>query len=231
MSEHTPTGEGRLFLHGKPVDDFIENHEHVSPTSMYVKILGALFVLTALTYAVSFADLGPASLPVAMFVAFIKASLVCLYFMHLKYDDRYHVFVFLSTLLFVGIFFMFTMFDLASRDRLNEQQGTFFLNDYDKGGVVSEAKKRADEAMLKVMSEELPGEEAETVGAVPGGEGDMVPPQVGEVEGKAAGEAPAGGAPAGEAPAEGAPAGEAPAEGAPAGEAPAEEKAAPAEPQ
>ncbi len=116
--------ESKLFFGGKAVGDFVENHEHVSPTSMYLKVLGALFVLTGLTYAVSYANLGPASLPVAMIVAAMKASLVCAFFMHLKYDDRYHVFIFVSSLLFVGIFFLFTIFDLSARDRLHEVQAT-----------------------------------------------------------------------------------------------------------
>jgi caa(3)-type oxidase subunit IV len=116
----------KTFLNGKPIEDAIEVYEHVSPMSVYIKVLAALFVLTGLTYAVSFADLGPASLWVAMGVAFMKATLVCMFFMHLKYDERYHVFVFLSTIIFVAIFFMFTIFDLQSRDRLNDEQETFF---------------------------------------------------------------------------------------------------------
>ncbi len=116
--------QNKLFYGGKAVDDFVENQEHVSPTSMYLKVLGGLFFLTALTYAVSYANLGPASLPVAMVVAAMKATLVCAFFMHLKYDDRYHVFIFASSLLFVAIFFTFTIFDLASRDRLHEVQAT-----------------------------------------------------------------------------------------------------------
>lgn len=128
MAEHTTpsTPPSKLFLHGKPITDFVENHEHVSPISLYVKVLGALFVLTALTYAVSFANLGALSLTVAMVVATAKAALVCMFFMHLKYDDRYHVFVFLSTIIFVAIFFTFTIFDMKARSRLNEEQETFF---------------------------------------------------------------------------------------------------------
>lgn len=129
----------KTFLNGKPIEDVIECHEHVSPMSTYVKVLSALFVLTGLTYAVSFADLGPASLTVAMFVAFVKATLVCMFFMHLKYDDRYHVFVFLSTIIFVAIFFLFTIFDLQSRDRLNEEQGTFFR--VEQGGDWSDSAR------------------------------------------------------------------------------------------
>ncbi|MCA9705722.1 MAG: cytochrome C oxidase subunit IV family protein [Myxococcales bacterium] len=126
------TEESKLHLHGKPLEDYDEVHEHISPLKTYMAVFGALLVLTGLTYAVSYMSLGPASLPVAMIVAVAKASLVCMYFMHLKYDDRYHVFVFLSTLIFVGIFFTFTIFDLQSRARLNDEQGTFFLKEYDR---------------------------------------------------------------------------------------------------
>lgn len=128
----------KTYLHGKPIDDVIEVHEHISPQSTYIKVLGALFVLTGVTYAVSYASLGPASLYVAMGVAFMKASLVCAFFMHLKYDDRFHVFAFLSTIIFVTIFFLFTIFDLQSRTRLNEEQGTLFR--VEQGGDWNDAK-------------------------------------------------------------------------------------------
>lgn len=124
--------ETKLHLHGKPVEGFVECHEHISPFKNYIAVFVALLVLTGLTYAVSYMNLGPASLPVAMLVAFAKASLVCAYFMHLAYDDKYHVFIFLSTLIFVGIFFTVTMFDLNSRAELMEEQGTFFMKTHDR---------------------------------------------------------------------------------------------------
>jgi len=145
----------KVFLNGQPVEHPHEVHEHISPMSTYNSVIGALFVLTGLTFAVSFADLGPASLTVAMVVAFIKASLVVAYFMHLKYDDKYHLFVFLGTIIFVGIFFGFTMFDLKSRDALNDEQETFVrwkeLDNEGKGlklGVDNVPERRA-----KVMAE------------------------------------------------------------------------------
>lgn len=118
--------DNKLFFGGKAADDFVECHEHISPVSLYLKVLAALFVLTGLTYAVSYANLGPASLPVAMIVAAMKATLVSAFFMHLIYDDKFHVFIFASSLLFVAIFFTFTIFDLESRDRLSEAQATDF---------------------------------------------------------------------------------------------------------
>lgn len=114
--------DNKLFFGGKAVDDFVECQEHISPVSLYLKVLAALFVLTGLTYAVSYASLGPASLPVAMIVAAMKATLVSAFFMHLIYDDKFHMFIFASSLLFVAIFFTFTIFDLESRDRLSETQ-------------------------------------------------------------------------------------------------------------
>ena len=117
----------KVYLNGKPVDPHSvhEVHHHVSPVSLYLAVLGGLLFLTVITFAVSYADLGAASLPVAMLVAVIKASLVVAFFMHLKYDDRYHLFCFLGTIIFVGIFFGFTIFDLNSRDALNDEQRTF----------------------------------------------------------------------------------------------------------
>lgn len=125
----------KVYLNGQPVEHPHELHEHVSPISLYNKIIGILFVLTGLTYAVSYMDLGAASLTVAMIVALVKASLVIAYFMHLKYDDRYHLFVFAGTILFVGIFFGFTMFDMDARSRLNDEQETFVrVRDLENGG-------------------------------------------------------------------------------------------------
>ena len=56
---------------------------------------------------------------IAVFPQVIKAGFVIGYFMHLKYDVRFHSFVFFSTVLFVGIFFALTFFDLRTRDMMN----------------------------------------------------------------------------------------------------------------
>lgn len=88
---------------------------HISPVRVYWMVFGALLIFTVLTYLVSFAQLGPAALPVAMLVASAKATLVATFFMHLKYDERFNMLVFLSTLFFVGLFFAFTMLDVTSR--------------------------------------------------------------------------------------------------------------------
>jgi caa(3)-type oxidase subunit IV len=107
------------YIKGRPAPDVHESHHHLMPIKTYMGVFGALMVLTVITVLVSYADLGPAALPVAMAVALVKAGFVVGYFMHLKFDTRFHTFVFLSTLLFVGIFFALTYLDLNTRATVN----------------------------------------------------------------------------------------------------------------
>ena len=60
---------------------------HISPKSTYYAIFGALMVLTAVTVAVAFVNLGSFNFPVAIGIAITKATLVILFFMHAKYSS------------------------------------------------------------------------------------------------------------------------------------------------
>ena len=68
-----------------------EHHEgelgHIIPLKVYQTVLGILLVLTVITVAVSRIDFGSMNLVVAMIIASIKAGIVALYFMHLKYEN------------------------------------------------------------------------------------------------------------------------------------------------
>ena len=70
-----------------------------------------LIVLTAITVAVSYFDLGPLNLIVALSIATIKASLVAMWFMHLRYDSGLHAFIFLVGVVFLGLFLVIAMVD------------------------------------------------------------------------------------------------------------------------
>jgi cytochrome c oxidase subunit 4 len=87
---------------------------HISPTSSYYRIFGALMVLTALTVLVAFQNLGVWNFPVAIGIALFKATLVVLFFMHVKYSSR-------LTKLIVGmaIFFLLVLFGLTLTDYLS----------------------------------------------------------------------------------------------------------------
>jgi cytochrome c oxidase subunit 4 len=146
---HSEHQNGTVFLNGKLVENPHENHHHVSPVWVFTVVFVTLLCLTILTYVVSFLGLGPASLPVAMGVALIKASLVIGYFMHLKYEDRFYAFVFVVSFLFIGIFFTFTLFDMSTTDDLNEEAGIEW-----KRGVEdrSDAAVKAAEEAAKVAA-------------------------------------------------------------------------------
>ena len=86
------------------------SHEHhVTPLSTYFTVFGSLIVLTFVTVGVS--ELGlPATLSiiVAMAVALVKATLVATWFMHLIHDTKLNIALFLASIWFMSIFFIFT---------------------------------------------------------------------------------------------------------------------------
>ena len=106
-----------------------EAHEHhVTPIPTYLAIYFALLVLTVVTVGVSYLGLPSSpSLMVAMAVATVKAFLVAAWFMHLKDDDRFNIFIFLATFWFAGSFFLFTFMDLSSRGMIIKAQDNFEL--------------------------------------------------------------------------------------------------------
>jgi cytochrome c oxidase subunit 4 len=62
--------------------------EHVVPRRVYFLVFALLLLFTALTVAAAFKDLGPFNLAVALGIAAFKATLVVLYFMHVRYNPR-----------------------------------------------------------------------------------------------------------------------------------------------
>lgn len=63
------------------------HHPHTMPVSLYKKILMWLLFLTIVTVAVSRIDFGAWNTVVALGIASLKAMLVLLFFMHLKFED------------------------------------------------------------------------------------------------------------------------------------------------
>jgi cytochrome c oxidase subunit 4 len=72
-------------------------------------------VLTATTTAVSFVDLGPWNTVVALAIAFFKATLVVLFFMHVKYSPRLTQVTVGGGLLWLAILILITLSDFMTR--------------------------------------------------------------------------------------------------------------------
>jgi cytochrome c oxidase subunit 4 len=87
---------------------------HITPVSLLFKVWGALMVFTFLTVGASYIDFGgQTNLVVAMLIATVKASLVVVFFMHLRWDRRFHALTFLSGFLFVILFIGLALTDRA----------------------------------------------------------------------------------------------------------------------
>src|SRR4029450_14086563 len=97
---------------------------HISPKSTYYSIFGALMALTALTVYVAFQHLGWLNFPVAITIAFFKASLVVLFFMHVKYSSKLTKLLVASTFFFLASLFGLTMTDYMSRGWYTSPRGS-----------------------------------------------------------------------------------------------------------
>lgn len=88
---------------------------HTVPTRVYYTIFAALIILTATTVAVAFMDLGFLNNVVAIAIASAKASLVILYFMHVKYSQKLTWVAIIAGVIFLGILLTITMSDYMTR--------------------------------------------------------------------------------------------------------------------
>jgi cytochrome c oxidase subunit 4 len=80
------------------------NHVHVVPPKVLLIVYGALLVLTFITVKVTDFEMGNFNIWVALFVALLKASVVALYFMHLRWDSPFNAIILIGALFFVVIF-------------------------------------------------------------------------------------------------------------------------------
>jgi cytochrome c oxidase subunit 4 len=99
-----------------------EHHgiSHVAAIKVLVATGGTLLLLTLLTVAATKIDFGAnINLAIAMVIAVTKASLVILFFMHLRYDRLFHTVVFVSAILAASLFVGFTLMDTGQYQQTN----------------------------------------------------------------------------------------------------------------
>jgi len=84
---------------------------HILPRSLYFGIFAALMALTLLTVGVAYVNLGEMNIVVALGVAIVKAALVVLFFMHVKYGSRL-TWVFIGA----GVFWLMILLGLLMGD-------------------------------------------------------------------------------------------------------------------
>jgi caa(3)-type oxidase subunit IV len=128
------------------MSDQHQKHEHhILSNSMAWRIFGALISLTVITVAVAQVDLGILNFAVAMLVASVKASLVCMFFMGLKYDHRENTVIFSTAFIFMAIFMILTFGDLLTR-------GDVYVKDLSKiipeGAVATQTQSKYEKAWI-----------------------------------------------------------------------------------
>ena len=97
---------------------------HISPKSTYFTIFGALMVCTMLTITAAFINLGDLNFAVALTIAIFKATLVVLFFMHVKYGSKLTKLVVGTAFFFLGIMLTLTLSDYLSRGWFTAARGT-----------------------------------------------------------------------------------------------------------
>jgi len=101
-----------------------DHDDHGLAHTASIKVLlatgGTLLMLTIVTVLATKVDFGAnINLAVAMFIAVVKATLVVLFFMHLKYDKIFHTVVFVSAILAASLFVGFTLMDSNQYQQTN----------------------------------------------------------------------------------------------------------------
>ena len=88
---------------------------HVVPAGVYLAVFAALMTLTAVTTVAAFHDLGPLNNIVALGIATLKAALVVLFFMHVRYGTRLTPLVITAGLFWLAILIALSLTDYLTR--------------------------------------------------------------------------------------------------------------------
>ena len=90
--------------------------EHIVQPRVYIVIFLALMLGTGLTVLAAFRDFpGPLNVVVALTIAVVKATLVILYFMHVRYSPRLIGLIIAAALFWMAILFALTISDYSTR--------------------------------------------------------------------------------------------------------------------
>ena len=88
---------------------------HLVPYRLYITVWAALVGLTAVTVGVKYADLQHLAIFTAIAIATVKASLVLMYFMHIRYESRIFAVMILVVMVTYGTFIGLTFVDYPFR--------------------------------------------------------------------------------------------------------------------
>lgn len=125
-------------------------HGHGVGHVVSFKILGAvaaaLLILTWITVLATKIDLGDGNIYLALGIAVVKATLVALFFMHLRWDRPFNGFVFVGAFAFVALFIAFALTDSLEYKSEIDQYRTTILQGKDA--------KKPQERIMETMQDQ-----------------------------------------------------------------------------
>jgi len=97
--------------------------EHIVEKKIYYGVFATLVILLAATVGIAYIHLGELNIIAALTIASIKATLIILYFMHVRYSSRL-LWIFVGAGFFwLGIMFALTFSDFLTRGWLQLPPG------------------------------------------------------------------------------------------------------------
>lgn len=97
--------------------------EHIVPKKTYYIVFGTLLCLTGATTGIAYIDLGVWNTAVALAIAVGKASLVAIFFMHLRWSVGMTRIVACAAIFWLCIMLALTLGDAFSRNLLGPERG------------------------------------------------------------------------------------------------------------
>lgn len=158
MSAHAAHNDAHDDAHDGP---------HVTPLPIYFAVFGTLLVLTGVTVWIAQFDFGSANTLIAMLVATVKATLVAAIFMHLLYEERLNALAFVFGLLFVSLFFIFTMLDVFTRKHVDPARANGGVEASDVDALRLEAEAARGDKPAPILIDEAAVPVAERSAAAP----------------------------------------------------------------
>ena len=91
---------------------------HIVSRTLYYRIFAVLLILTLLTVGMAYLDLGALNTVIALTIATVKALLVVLFFMHVRYSNRLTWVVVSAGVFWLLLLLVFTLSDYLTRSTL-----------------------------------------------------------------------------------------------------------------
>lgn len=163
--------------HDDPADHGHHGH-HILSAGLLLKVFFSLVGLTIITVVLAYMERAEiihfggeaGSVGVALLIAGVKATLVAMFFMALKYDNKVNALAFIMSILFLAIFFIFTFLDTGFRGQF---EGVPDARPIDK---IEMERLRMQERQLMLQEQAVPGElPGDVIDETPAPDPDVVP--------------------------------------------------------